>query len=918
MKKVLAALLCVVMMLTILPYAAGMTVSADTVDDADYVWNGSWSADETSVSYKLQVDDTFLYNFQYDIKEYVPGAHVRFTIEEIYSWGETEEYNQIYNNYFQVGHSEDSVYLMSGSEYKVTLEYYQEYWEDDFLAREYLPGEATVSFSSIRNNTVEIGESAKSITVPAHSNGYVVYYAKESGSYTITFGHTTPDADYSICVYDAYGGWVIDSYFYGGERSSSQMVLQQDQLYLMEIENYSEYKELKVNVSMKKNKANIVDIQIEQKGEILSNFYIDDAPLDYIISYDNGLKETLSYDEADRRGLGFWIEPVGYWGPGTKDVYVYDYMNHRGYRDTIYVTSVYDKYSKLPAVNEGGSFTIEYKDNEDYKDNYQYAKIKPSTSGLYAIENSDDEDLYYVYYSIYDQKANEIFWDDFDFGEESGEFFLEANKEYIVQVHGYFWEEDDTADLYFVKKGDHTNHTYNLEGDHPSLGCTECSYYINEPTLKKVNGTWRYFRDGHINYADTLVKFNGIWFHVRDSYIYNERSFVEYNGYTFYTKDGQVDFSTTLVQVDNYYGNYDYWYEPGVWYYIKDGKLDTTETLVKFNGIWFHVKDGVIDYEPGFVKFNGYWFYTKDGRLVDNTGLKKVGSEWYYMTNGSVNKTTTFVKFNDIWFYVENGKVNFNKTGLVKIDNTWFYVKEGRVDYSNTLVKHGGIWFHVNNGQIDYESKTLVKFNGIWFYVKDGQINYSPDIVEFNGVTFYVNNGQLTSNSGLTKVNGTWYYLKNGQLDLTDTLVKFNGIWFHVKNGGIDYNPTLVKFNGIWFYVNNGQISYETDLVWFNGYWFYVKNGEINYSKTLVKIDGTWMYVNDGVVDYEDTLVKFNGIWFHVNNGVIDYSTCIVNYNGYDFFVKDGEVQFITATVRVNDSVYEVVDGIATWVGEAM
>lgn len=108
-------------------------------------------------------------------------------------------------------------------------------------------------------------------------------------------------------------------------------------------------------------------------------------------------------------------------------------------------------------------------------------------------------------------------------------------------------------------------------------------------------------------------------------------------------------------------------------YYLKSGGQMVTGTYVidgkthEFSdtGVWLRE---LPTQKNGWVQASGKWYYYQNGAAV--TGWKQIGGTWYYF-NANGQMATGWQKVGSIWYYFKSSGAM--QTGWLKLGNTWYY-----------------------------------------------------------------------------------------------------------------------------------------------------------------------------------------------------------------------------------------------------
>ncbi len=216
-------------------------------------------------------------------------------------------------------------------------------------------------------------------------------------------------------------------------------------------------------------------------------------------------------------------------------------------------------------------------------------------------------------------------------------------------------------------------HYYNCKHVYDNECDATCNICYAEREVKgqhliEEDGATYYYVDGEKSNITSLVKINGKWHYIKGGkFASNETTLVKYNGKWYHVKNGLKTTSTTLVKYN------------GKWYYVEKGVKTTKTTLVKYNGVWYYVKDGKKNTSTTLVKYNGVWYYVKSGKKNTSTTLVKYNGTWYYVKSGKKNTSTAIVKYNGKKYYVKKGIAQLKFSGKVKISGKTYTVKKGVV-----------------------------------------------------------------------------------------------------------------------------------------------------------------------------------------------------------------------------------------------
>ena len=226
-------------------------------------------------------------------------------------------------------------------------------------------------------------------------------------------------------------------------------------------------------------------------------------------------------------------------------------------------------------------------------------------------------------------------------------------------------------------------------------------YYIGDTfypvtcLVEYYNGLY-FVSNGCVDFSTTgFLEVDDRYYYVKNGRVPTESSMLVKNGdYWFYVDRGVINYDYVgLVK------------HSGSWYYVKGGIVQQGMTgLVKHSGAWYYVANGkVASNTTTLVKYNGEWFYVVKGKVASNTtDLVKYNGEWFYVVKGKVaSKTTTLVKYNGGWYYIYKGKLAAKTTTLIKHSGSWYYVKNGKVDfnYSGRFLFNGR-YYTVRNGKV--------------------------------------------------------------------------------------------------------------------------------------------------------------------------------------------------------------------------
>ncbi len=326
----------------------------------------------------------------------------------------------------------------------------------------------------------------------------------------------------------------------------------------------------------------------------------------------------------------------------------------------------------------------------------------------------------------------------------------------------------------------------------------------------------------------------------------------------------------------------------GVWKYYRNGVVDTAfEGLVYGENIgWFYVRNGGIDFTFTGIAYGeslGYW-YVKDGALNP------------YFTGVARNRDMGLL-------YCENGYVSFAWNGTYKQDGLTYTVTNSRAAVAGSnptgmLCLDGNVWRFYRNGVVDTAYEGLALGEGIgFFYVKNGTIDFT-----FTGIAFSPDIG--------------YWYTKDGALNPYFTGVARNrdlGL-LYCDNGYVNFvwNGTFTQ-NGVTYAITNSRataVDPNRNGIYLDGStWHYYRNGVINttYEGYALGEGIGFFYVKNGQIDFSFTGIAYGegiGYWYGKDGALNPYFTGVANSRDFGLlFCDQGYVNFVWNGTFTQDGV---------------
>ena len=90
-------------------------------------------------------------------------------------------------------------------------------------------------------------------------------------------------------------------------------------------------------------------------------------------------------------------------------------------------------------------------------------------------------------------------------------------------------------------------HTH-IYSNYKTYTCKTCGYTVKKPTLRKVNKTYYYYKNGKLDLSETLVKYNNKCYHVKGGKTTKETTLVKYNN-KLYPQQNQIHPTFSLVNI---------------------------------------------------------------------------------------------------------------------------------------------------------------------------------------------------------------------------------------------------------------------------------------------------------------------------------------------------------------------------------
>ena len=381
----------------------------------------------------------------------------------------------------------------------------------------------------------------------------------------------------------------------------------------------------------------------------------------------------------------------------------------------------------------------------------------------------------------------------------------------------------------------------NINGDAVSLyqykivkGAVDTSY----EGLYKVDGVWRYYRDGKFQdtttgFATDMTRFyasgrkqiyryrvekglinfhfngfaetnnaryykDGRWMNTYTGYANNTQGLL--GEYEYYVRNGAVD--------EDYEGLYKV---DGVWRYYRYGKFQTTTTgfatdMTRYNSTRqvyrYRIEKGLINFHFTAFAETGNLRYYKDGRWMNSySGIASADNEnYFYVLNGQIQKNYTGQKTVTIGFHyctwnIQNGKVTnkvpesfFAAVEFDNIDTNGNYI-------NNTICRVGDYYFKQTSASKGYINSISTTRNGTY---RKMPYTYSYGMVSDGKTVYYVRNSILCS-----------YDIGSGKETSLCSLSKY------LAGGNSYYDPWFdVSYAyGDWVYVTLNVPFYDSDVV---------------------------------------------------------------------------------------------------------
>ena len=407
--------------------------------------------------------------------------------------------------------------------------------------------------------------------------------------------------------------------------------------------------------------------------------------------------------------------------------------------------------------------------------------------------------------------------------------------------------------------------------------------------------------DGSQEVTDGLHEKNGKLYYFKNGVIdtgYTGAAL--YQDVIYYCENGKVTFNYTG------FGEYE-----NRWYYFEGSTVAKGKEDIIYNttvGEWWYVKDGEFQSDAETIAHNAYgWWYVKNG-VIDftYTGAAENANGIFYCENGTITFAYTgFGKYKDHWYYFENSVVARGKEDVIynKNKEEWWYVKDGEFQSdAETIARNAYGWWYVKNGVIDFTyTGAAENANGI-FYCENGTITFTyTGFGEYKSKIYYFESSSIaisTTGALYNKEKG-WIYVKKGVFDSTYTGFAENGdsTWYF-ENGVVAESMTgLYLMDEKYVCLQKGKVdTAATGFYEVSGHYYYLKNGKQTSVESVVYNPdaGEWWYVKDGEFQSDAETIAHNAYgWWYVKNGVIDftYTGAAENANGI-FYCENGTITF--------------------------
>ncbi len=185
-------------------------------------------------------------------------------------------------------------------------------------------------------------------------------------------------------------------------------------------------------------------------------------------------------------------------------------------------------------------------------------------------------------------------------------------------------------------------------------------------------------------------------------------------------------------------------------YYDKNGKPVTYRQ--KIGGKWYYFNgSGVL--QKGWIK-GGNWFYA-DKNGVLQTGWQKIGGKWY-LFNGSGAMLTGWQKSGGKWYYFNSSGAML--TGWQKLGGKWYLFNSSGAMLTGWQ-KSGGKWYYFNGSGAMLTG--WQKLGGKWYYFNSG-----GDMVsgwkKIGGSWYYFESSGAMRTASLKQGGKTYYFNASG------------------------------------------------------------------------------------------------------------------------------------------------------------
>ena len=287
----------------------------------------------------------------------------------------------------------------------------------------------------------------------------------------------------------------------------------------------------------------------------------------------------------------------------------------------------------------------------------------------------------------------------------------------------------------------------------------------------------------------------------------------------------------------------------GKWVYLSESGAALT-SWQKLSGKWYYFDNsGVM--QTGWRKVNGKWycFATGDGGYM-LTGWQKLDGKWYYFNPGDDGSMVTGWKtLNGKKYYFNPGDDGSMVTGWKKLDGKWYYFNTGN---DGSMVTG---WQTLSGKRYYFSSDGSMvtgwqKLSGKWYYFKPGDDGSMVTGWQTLGGKKYYFNSDGSMATGWQKLSGKWYCFATGDSGYMLTgWQKLNNKWYYFNTDG-SMVTGWKKLGTKWYYFlpgDNGQMV--TGWKQIDGDWYYFMPGNDGSMVTgTMTIDGkSYTFASNGV-----------------------------------------------------------------------